>query len=184
MDHESWAIEEVRLAIGEASQLLHQVKLHTPQDWKLTPSVFDVRPLGGHYPRQVPIGGRDTSLAQRTYRVCGHAELMAAANGFVAFDIETDGLWNTETATPPLILCAVTMRVTRIGPGLFQCEQAIHWASASGEFMVRTQINEPGLFQCEKAIHWAVASGEFMVRTQINDFFNYLAAETRVGFPC
>ena len=67
---------------------------------------------------------------------------MAAANGFVAFDIETDGLWNTETDTPPSILCAVTMPVTRIGPGLFQCEKAIHWTDASGEFMVRTQINE------------------------------------------
>ena len=50
--------------------------------------------------------------------------------GFVAFDIETTGLWDEINDTPPSILCVVTMRVHRVGVGLLQCEKRIAWTGS------------------------------------------------------
>lgn len=76
--------------------------------------------------------------------------------GFVAFDIETTGLWDDRSDTPPSILCVVTMRVHRVGVGLYQCEQPVEWAGPPGTFLSQSRIDE---LVC------------------------YLTAETKSGFP-
>lgn len=76
--------------------------------------------------------------------------------GFVAFDIETNGLWDDESNTPPSILCVVTMRVQRVGMGLYQCDERIAWTGARGGFMDQPQIDK---------------------------LICYLANETGAGFP-
>ena len=66
---------------------------------------------------------------------------MHQGRAYVALDIETTGLWDTDRDEAPDVLCAVTMVIERVGPGMLRCAPAMHWSGAAGEPMQQAAID-------------------------------------------
>ena len=67
---------------------------------------------------------------------------MRQGGAFVALDIETTGLWNIDRDEAPDVLCAVTMVIKRVGPGVLRCAPATHWSGGVGEPMNQAAIDK------------------------------------------
>lgn len=76
--------------------------------------------------------------------------------GYVAFDLETDGLFDGDTA--PLITCACTIHLHRHGVGSFEPSPALHW-------------------------HSDIENSDCMQAFEIFELVNYLFEQLENGYP-
>jgi hypothetical protein len=76
----------------------------------------------------------------------GESLRIYAMSKYVAFDVETNGLFpdcpGGCLVEGPSILCAVTMVVTRTATGTMLCDPAIHWAANPGQTMATAEVDE------------------------------------------